>query len=105
MTRRRRKGPRFGKKDKNHDDICRRLRLYPGVLVWETVDVGGGYPDVTVACVLTGKMLLVEIKQKGKEHQLTQNEVIFHERWKQFTMVASGVREILDALEYPDANL
>ena len=105
MTRRRRKGPRFGKKDKNHDDICNRLRMFPDCLVWETVDVGGGFGDVVVANRLSGKMLIVEIKQKGKEHQLTQNEVIFHERWKQFTMVASGVREILDALEYPDANI
>ena len=105
MTRRRRKGPRFGKKDKNHDDICNRLRLFPGVLIFETVDLGGGFGDCVVANVLNGKMLIVEIKQKGKEHQLTQNEVIFHERWKQFTMVASNVRSILDALEYPDANI
>ena len=79
--------------------------MFPGILVFETVDTGGGYPDVTVACVLTGKMLLVEIKPKGKEHRLTQNEVVFHERWKQFTMVASDVPEILDALGYPDANI
>ncbi len=105
MSRFRRAGPRFIRKDKNHNDICNRLRLFPGVLVFETSMTGGGYPDVTVACVLTGKMLLVEIKQKGKEHELTQNEVIFHERWKQFTMVASDVRSILDALEYPDSNL
>ena len=105
MSFRRTKGPRYTRKDKNHDDICRRLRMFPGILVWETVDVGGGYPDVTVACVLTGKMLLVEIKPKGKEHRLTKHEVVFHERWKQFTMVASDVPEILDALEYPDANI
>ncbi len=105
MTFRRRKGPRYSRKDKNHDEICRRLRLYPGILVFETVDVGGGFGDCVVANVLSGKMLIVEIKPKGKEHRLTKNEVVFHERWKQFTMVASDVPEILDALGYPDANL
>ncbi len=105
MSFRRTKGPRYTRKDKNHDEICRRLRMFPGIILWETVDVGGGYPDVTVACVLTGKMLLVEIKPKGKRHRLTKHEAVFHERWKQFTMVATDVPEILDALEYPDANL
>ncbi len=102
MTRRRRAGPRFGKVDKNHNDICRRLRLFPGILVFETSDVGGGFGDCVVANVLSGKMLIVEIKQPGKEHELTQNEIVFHERWGQFCMVASRVRDILDALEYPD---
>ncbi len=102
MTRRRRAGPRFGKVDKNHNDICRRLRLFPGILVFETPDVGGGFGDVVVANVLNGMMKIVEIKQPGKEYELTQNEVVFHERWGQFCMVASRVRDILDALEYPD---
>lgn len=105
MSFRRRAGPRYTKKDANHDDICRRLRLFPGILVFETVDVGGGFGDCVVANMLSGKILIIEIKGKGKEHELTKNEVVFHERWRQFTMVASSVRAILDALEYPDDNL
>ncbi len=105
MAHRRMQGPRWTKKDANHDAICRRLRLFPGILVFETVDVGGGYPDVTVANMLSGKILLVEIKGRGKEHKLTKNEVVFHERWRQFTMVASSARAILDALDYPDDNI
>ncbi|NGX43705.1 MAG: hypothetical protein K940chlam7_02005, partial [Chlamydiae bacterium] len=52
-----------------------------------------------------GKILIVELKARGKEHELTKNEVVFHERWRQFVMVASSARAILDALDYPDDNL
>ncbi len=105
MTFRRTKGPRYTRKDKNHDEICRRLRMYPGILIFETVDLGGGFGDCVVASVLSGKMLIVEIKPKGKRHRLTKHEAVFHERWKQFTMVATDVPEILDALSYPDGNI
>ncbi len=105
MARRRMQGPRWTKKDANHDSICRQLRLFPGILVFETVDVGGGFGDCVVANILSGKILIVELKARGKEHELTKNEVVFHERWRQFVMVASSARAILDALDYPDDNI
>lgn len=56
---------RYGRRDGNHAEIKKALEDC-GCSVWDTADVGGGFPDLVVG--RQGKTHLIEIKTaKGKE--------------------------------------
>ena len=68
---------RFSKRDGNHTQIVRTLRL-AGYLVIELHGVGGNCPDVLV--VGRGRVVLMEIKaEKGT---LTPGQELFHGAWR-----------------------
>ena len=99
-SRRRHAGPRYSRSDSNHVEIASRLRLHPGVSVWETQDVGGGFGDVVVG--YAGRNWMFEIKRPGHEGELTAAENLFRERWHGHYAVVSSVEQILDGIGYPD---
>jgi len=100
MTRRRRAGPRFTKKDATQDWFVQEIRKYPGVSVFETNDVGGGFGDVVVG--FRGQTMIVEIKVPGKRDDLTENEKKFRDTWTGAYMVACIPDEVLDAMGFFD---
>lgn len=67
---------RAARTDRNHAEIRKFLRD-SGVLVRDTHDIGGGFPDLLICH--HGKLALIEVKDKrGK---LTHDQVTFHEFW------------------------
>lgn len=77
--------------------------MFPGIWVFETHNVGGGFPDLVVGWRREQTVVLVELKDKDARDRLTKNEERFHRDYPGDNLiVASGVREILDALGYPD---
>ena len=98
--RRRHAGPRYSRADSNHVEVASRLRLHPGVSVFEAQDVGGGFPDLVVGW--RARTFLFELKRPGHENELTANERAFHERWRGHAAIATSVEQILDAIGYPD---
>ncbi len=99
-ARRRHAGPRFGRSDANHGEIVSRLRLFPGLSVFETQDVGGGFPDLVVA--FGGHNFMFEIKRPGHEGELTENERDFHARWRGQVAIVTSSDQVLNAVGYPD---
>lgn len=64
--------PRHPKRDANHQAIldgCRAL----GIVVWDTSDLGGQILDAVM--FWRGKVVPVEIKTPGCEHDLTDGEI------------------------------
>ena len=56
---------KFGRRDGNHAEIKKALEDC-GCSVWDTADIGGGFPDLVVG--RHGRTYLVEVKTlKGKE--------------------------------------
>ena len=51
---------KYGKRDSNHTDIRDALRRVPGCRVFDTADVGDGFPDLVVGFM--GIIRLMEIK-------------------------------------------
>lgn len=83
---------RAAKKDVNHNTIAAALRDV-GYLVWETHQLGGGYPDLNVAGIdrATGqqRVWLVEVKDRGGT--LTADEAAFHLQWRGFVHIVRSV--------------
>ncbi len=77
--------------------------MFPGVAVFETVDLGGGFGDCVAA--YCGETVIVEIKPEGKEKHLTANEKVFAERWPGKYIVTSDPYKVLDLLNYPDFEI
>ena len=102
MTRRRRAGPRFIAKDATQDWFVKHLREYPGVSVFETNDVGGGFGDIVVG--FRNRNMIVEIKVPGKRDELTDNEKKFRDTWTGAYMVAIIPEEVLDRMGYFDGK-
>ena len=65
--------PKYTRKDKNHKKIVNECREV-GMVVWDTADIGGKILDLVV--FWRGKALPVEVKQKGKEDDLTPDEEV-----------------------------
>jgi hypothetical protein len=63
--------------DLNHAEIRDNLRAH-GYTVFDTHDMGGGFPDLVVQSK-THISILVEIKRPGEE--LTAKEVVFFKEW------------------------
>ena len=90
---------RAARTDKNHAEIRNFLRK-AGVLVWDTHDIGGGFPDLLICH--HGKLALIEVKDKrGK---LTPDQVAFHEFWPVYIVhnktEAVAVLDKIVSLEY-----
>lgn len=100
---RRHAGPRYLGRDKLHNEICHRLGLFPGITVWDTHDVGGGFPDIVVG--FRGKTYLFELK--GDPPKLTASEKQWHSIWKGHARIYASndasviVDGILTEIGYP----
>jgi hypothetical protein len=101
---RRTAGPRFLGRDAIHGDCLSHLRMYPGVSVWDTADVGGGFPDLCVGW--RGSTFLYELK--GLAGRLTPAEDEWHRRFRGNVKVvhapdgAQACQMILDDMGYPN---
>jgi hypothetical protein len=64
--------PKHPRKDATHHRIVQDARAL-GIVVWDTSDLGGQVLD----CVMfwRGKVVPVEIKTPGSEHDLTDGEI------------------------------
>jgi len=96
------KGPRHGKRDANHKQICNSLRLYPWIVVFDSADVGGGFPDLVVGCTRSRKIALVELKMPGNEDDLTPAEKTFRKLFDPWYYVCTTADQVLDAVGYDD---
>lgn len=68
--------------DTNHREILNACRLLPGVSVFDTHTIGGGFPDIVVG--YRGKNYLFEIKDGKKPRsarKLTTREADFLREW------------------------
>lgn len=81
------------KVDRNHAAIVSELRQ-AGLYVLDLSRVGDGCPDLLVA--RGGRMLLAEIKAKGKRRSLTDPEREFFDGWPiGLAIVAESAEEVL----------
>lgn len=87
---------RAAKVDLNQSQIVEELRGIPGVSVALTHTLGRGYPDIVVGW--RGLNFLFEIKQPGREDDLTEDEVRFHREWAGQVSVVSSSSEIWDIM-------
>ena len=87
---------KFSRRDRNHTEIVRELREYPGIGVIELHAVGRNCPDILVAY---GRVnYLIELKShKGK---LTDGQQLFFETWPGQVAKCETVAEILNLIEY-----
>ena len=91
--------PKRTKKDKNHLDIVRMCRE-EGMIVWDLADLGGEILDIIV--FWKGKILVVEIKDVGKEKNLTESEKQSIASLRKVgieALVASNTQQIINAFE------
>lgn len=68
---------RYGRRDSTHREIVRMLEAV-GASVFDSADVGGGFPDLVVG--YRGKTYLMEVK--GPKGKLRASQVAFGRRWK-----------------------
>lgn len=84
---------RAAKKDRNHNEIARALRD-AGVDVFESYQIGAGFPDLT--CGRGGRTYLLEVKcGRGV---LTPDEAAFLAGWRGHVAVVTSVDEALRAV-------
>lgn len=69
---------RFGRRDVNHREIREAFRD-AGASVFDTGDVGGGFPDLVVGW--RGQTYLIEVK-RPKGGKLTTKQVAFAAGWR-----------------------
>ena len=75
--------------DANHQDVIKTLRSIEGIIVEDTSDVGGGFPDLLIGYRKNGerRFALMEIKDGNKvksAQKLTPAQVKWHEKWDGF---------------------
>ena len=91
---------KYGKRDSNHTDIRDALRRVPGCRVFDTADVGDGFPDLVVGFM--GIIRLMEIKDgtlSPSRRKLTSDEKKFHARWEHLPVhIVNSVDEALTAI-------
>lgn len=63
---------RARRKDRNQAEIERGLRCHPGVYVFDTSAVGGGYPDLNVG--YQGRTYMFEVKDPPTTTQQAAND-------------------------------
>lgn len=91
--------PKRTKKDKNHLDIVKACRE-EGMVVWDLADLGGEILDIIV--FWKGKILVVEIKDVGKEKNLTEGEEQSIATLRKVgieALVASSAQQIISAFD------
>lgn len=81
------------KKDANHNAIARALRAV-GCTVFETHQLGAGYPDLTVG--RAGVTYLLEVKAAGGS--LTPAEEAFVATWRGHVAIVRTIDEALRAV-------
>ena len=91
---------KYGKRDSNHTDIRDALRRVPGCRVFDTADVGDGFPDLVVGFM--GTIRLMEVKDGTKPpsaRKLTKDEKRFHSIWEHLPVhIVVSVDEALAAI-------
>lgn len=89
---------RFGKVDRNQEEIVAALRAI-GCSVHSTASIGGGFPDLTVG--RHGRTYLLEIKdgeQIPSKQKLTTDEKKFFDEWRGHAVVVKSVGEAIEAV-------
>jgi hypothetical protein len=74
---------KYGKRDGNHTEIREALRRVPGCRVFDSGDVGGGFPDLVIGFM--GIIRLLEVKDGSlppSQRKLTKDERKFHSAWE-----------------------
>ena len=89
---------RYGKRDSNHAAIKQALEDC-GVSVWDTADVGGGFPDLV--CGRHGQTYLIEVKSPDGEENPKQ--IAKRTAWRGHWVVVHTVAEALAAVGMPIA--
>ena len=82
------------RKDDNQTIIVSAFRQF-GASVFETHQVGGGFPDIVVG--FRGKNYLIEIKDGEKcesRRPLTPAEIEFHAAWRGRVEIIKSVEEV-----------
>ena len=91
---------RFGRRDGNHTEIRQALRRVPGCRVFDTADVGSGFPDLVVGFM--GVIRLLEVKDGSlppSARKLTPDERKFHAAWEHLPVhIVNSVDEALTAI-------
>ena len=82
-----------GRRDANHAEIIAALRAL-GAEVFDTADLGGGFPDAVV--YHNGRLILLEIKAPGG--RLTKAEQEFRARFEPVYFVAWSVEQAVEIL-------
>ena len=74
---------KHGRRDANHAEIRDTLRLVPGCRVFDSGDIGGGFPDLVVGFMGVIRLLEVKDGQLPKsKRRLTPDERRFHAAWE-----------------------
>ncbi len=90
---------RAARVDSNQAEIVAQLRDVPGVTVFPTHALGGGFPDIVVG--YREANYLFEIKDPDKppsKRRLTEKEQEFHRNWKGQVHVVLDIYECLDVM-------
>jgi len=87
-----------GRRDSNHAAIKQTL-LDCGVTVFDTADVGGGFPDLV--CGRHGRTYLLEIKSPGGKER--PGQLAARTAWRGHWVVCRSVAEALAAIGMPSA--
>ena len=81
----------FKRRDKNHTEIIKVLRKF-GALVFDTADIGKGFPDVV--CSISDVLYFIEIKDGSKppsQQKLTPSEAEFHRQWAHHVVIINSI--------------
>lgn len=92
---------RYGnKRDGNHGEIRNLYRSIPGCVVFDSADVGKGFPDLVVGWM--GDVYLIEVKDGSlppSKRKLTPDEREFNRLWSNFRYyVVCNADEALQAI-------
>jgi hypothetical protein len=91
---------KHGRRDGNHVEIREALRRVPGCEVFDTGDVGDGFPDLVVG--FGGDIYLLEVKDGSlppSQRKLTAAEKKFHKKWSYFLVeVVESVEQAYEAI-------
>lgn len=84
--------------DLNQAEIVKALRGY-GCSVWDTSNVGNGFPDLAIG--IRKKVYLLEVKQDNvppSQRKLTPDEANFFATWNGHCAVVHNIEEALIAV-------
>ena len=84
------------KVDDNQPEIVNQLRSIPGVTVWNTHQLGKGFPDIIVG--YKGVNYLFEIKNRHGKLLIPLSEQEFYDNWQGQTEIVYDLDEILEVM-------
>lgn len=93
---------RYGRRDSNHAEVRDGIRRVPGVSVFDTADIGGGFVDLVVG-IRGGVNLLLEVKDGKKPpsaRALTKAEQDFFDSWQGQVAVVNSLDEALELIRF-----